>query len=420
MLSRADKIFIALIGAGLLSIYVGVVSMYVWLGLMLVRLFMLNRVELGIFSLMFGSSLFGRLFASDLLVVVLTTVFIILGYVLLRKEILHTIVRNRVSWLVFGAMIFYFVMMYLLGPMNSYATGKIARLVVRGITLLLMFQIYVQSKNVNNNHFAILFGLLAIFYLSQAYIVYGIRPSGLFDVSFFRDIAEEIGRDASGTSMVNTHTQGYLALGTLVFLISKKNLDIKAPWIIIFVAILALLILISGARQTMVATLGVLGLRIMLGDGNVIKNSIFALLCISAVAIGALNSGSSVVEKSKSGTNAGEVIHRDLDTPFRVMRVNPVFGVGFGGYVEYANKEYPHNMFFEIFSEYGLIGCIIFCIFFVISLCVCSIGFKYTTNSGVYFFLFLVVYSFRAMISGDLSSSIIIFSIILSFTDYSK
>ena len=338
MLSRADKIFIALIGAGLLSIYVGVVSMYVWLGLMLVRLFMLNRVELGIFSLMFGSSLFGRLFASDLLVVVLTTVFIILGYVLLRKEILHTIVRNRVSWLVFGAMIFYFVMMYLLGPMNSYATGKIARLVVRGITLLLMFQIYVQSKNVNNNHFAILFGLLAIFYLSQAYIVYGIRPSGLFDVSFFRDIAEEIGRDASGTSMVNTHTQGYLALGTLVFLISKKNLDIKAPWIIIFVAILALLILISGARQTMVATLGVLGLRIMLGDGNVIKNSIFALLCISAVAIGALNSGSSVVEKSKSGTNAGEVIHRDLDTPFRVMRVNPVFGVGFGGYVEYADR----------------------------------------------------------------------------------
>lgn len=415
MLSRADKIFIALIGAGVLSIYVGVVSMYLWLGLMLVRLFFLNRVELGLFSLMFGSSLFGRLFASDQLVVVLTTGFLILGYILLRKEILQTIVHNRVSWIVFAALLFYFVVMYLLGPMNSYATGKISRLVVRGITWLLMFQIYVQSRDVNNNHFAILFGLLSIFYLSQAYVVYGVRPHSLLDVSFFRDIAAEVGRDDSNTMVVNSHTLGYLATGTLLFFISHDKYNVKSLWSWTIISISLLIVIISGARHTMVIFASLLSFRFILNNGMAVKNITIACACLFLLGFIIFNSGVSSIEKSKAGTSIGETFNRDFETPFYVMQIDPVFGVGFGGYQEYGNKKYPHNILFEIFSEFGAVGSAIILTFIVISVLISNIYIRYYTGSGVYFILFLTMYLLCALVSGDLSSNIRGFAVLLSF-----
>lgn len=420
MLSRADKIFIALIGAGLMSIYVGTVSMYLWLGLLLVRLFMLNRIELGLFSLMFGSGLCGRMFVSDVLVVVITVVFITLGYVLLRKEILKTIAHHKASFLIFGVLIFYLVVMYLLGPMNSYATGKISRLVVRGITWMLLFQIYVQYKDVNNNHFAIMYGLLSIFYLSQAYVIYGVHPSGLFDVSFFRDIAEEVGRNDSNTMIVNTHTMGYLSVGTLVFFASTKKFNIKSAWNLLYVAILGLLVLISGARQAMIIFVGIMAFRIAVGNGNIVKKALEALLCVCVLAVIAVNSGSSALEKSMEGNNAGEVLHRDLNTPFVVMQVDPVFGVGFGGYQEHGNKSYPHNMFFEIFSEFGIIGSSLFVLILVLSFLIGDIRVMYVTANGSFLILFLVIYFLKAMVSGDLSVSIVIFGVLLSFIKQHK
>ncbi|MBQ9470566.1 MAG: O-antigen ligase family protein [Bacteroidales bacterium] len=420
MLSRADKIFIALIGAGLMSIYVGAVSMYLWLGLMLVRLFMLNRVELGIFSLLFGSSLFGRMFASDQLVVVLTTGFLILGYILLRKEIVRTVVRNKVSWLVFGLLLFYFVVMYLLGPMNSYATGKIARLVVRGITWLLMFQIYVQSKNVNNNHFAILLGLLAIFYLSQSYLIYNVRPSGWFDVSFFREIAQ--GREAREAEnfWANTHTLGYLATGAMVFLVMSEKIDIKSIWFLLFATTLLFVVITSGTRQVMIAFPLIIATRILIKDNKLLKNGLIAVVCVCVASLGILFSGSSAIEKSLQGSDVTETLNRDVSMPFEVIKVNPIIGVGFGGYPEYADKNYPHNLFLEIAAEFGVLGSIFMLAMVVVSVWASRISVRYKTVNGSYFILFLLLFLLKSIISGDLSSNVVLFAITLSFVNLQR
>lgn len=415
MLSRADKIFIALIGAGVLSIYLGIVNMYIWLGIMLMRMFMLNRVELGIFSLLLGSNLFGRLFASDILVVIFTTGFLILGYILLRKEMLKTIIQNKISSVVFILLLLYFLIMYLLGPMNPYATGKISRLVIRGTTWILLFQIYVQNKNINNNNFAILFALVAIFYLTQAYTLYGIRPNGLFDVSFFREVASEVGRDDTGTLIVNPHVLGYLSVGAFVFFISKEIIDIKSIWNLFFITMLLLISIMSGARQTMIVFIAVMSLRIMLSKGNMIKNSLITMGCALMIIIAILNIGSSSIEKSMGGETMGDVLNRDIEMPFKVMAINPINGVGFGGYVDYANKEYPHNMLLEIFAEFGLIGSIVISIFFITAILVSDVNIKYKTQNNSYFILFLLVYMANAMISSDLSRSIVIFALLLSF-----
>lgn len=332
---------------------------------------------------------------------------------------MRTVVRNKLSWLVFAALLFYFVVMYLLGPMNSYATGKIARLVVRGTTFLLIFQIYVQSKNLNNNNFAILFGLLSIFYISQAYVLYNIRPSGLFDVSFFRDMAEMIGREAEAM-IVSSHTLGYLSIGAFVFMVSEKKFEIGSLWILFLILILLLIVIISGARQTIIAFAGIISFRIILSEGSVIKNGLIALVCLIVMGTVVFNIGLSSIEKSKAGSTANEMLNRDLDTPFKIMAINPISGVGFGGYPEYANKTYPHNMILEIFAELGLIGSVIIAGFIVVSTVVQNVYIRYTTKNNSYFILFLIIYIFRAMISGDLSSSIIIFAILLSFINLSR
>lgn len=407
-----------MIGIGVLSIYVGVVSMYLWLLIMMVRLFFLNRVELGIFSLMFGSSLYGRLFASDQLVVVLTTCFLILGYVLLRKEILRVIMRNRVSWLVFAALLFYFVVMYLLGPMNSYATGKIARLVIRGITWMMMFQVFAQSKNVNNIQFAILLGLLAVFYMSQAYELYGVRPHGLFDVNYFREIVtDEVGLNDDNSSIVNTHTLGYLAIGCLLFFISDQNFTLTSVWNWCIVSIALLIVIISGARHTMVVFAFLFSFRFVLNNGGTIKNVLIACFCLFVLGVVIFNSGIGSIEETKSANTLGQALNRDIETPFRVMRVEPVFGVGFGGYLEHGIRYYPHNIIFEIFSEFGIIGSFIIILFIVVIIVIGKFFIFYRTANGTYLILFFMMYAFKSLITGDLSANIVVFSLMLSFVN---
>lgn len=305
--------------------------------------------------------------------------------------------------------------MYLLGPMNSYATGKIARLFVRGITWMFMFQIYVQSKEVENIHFSILLGLLAVFYLSQAYLLYDIRPGGMFDVSFFRDIGQGLEARSNDNIWANTHTLGYLAAGAMIFMIMKEDLTLKSIVPIILIFILMIITIISGARQTMLVCPLLIALKIVLKDNHYVRNGLVAIISMCTLLFIVFFSGSSSVQKTVSGTNVGESLNRDVHMPFEIIQINPVFGVGFGGYADYADKTYPHNLFLEIMAEFGIIGSAIIMFISIIAFCISKISLRYMTYNGSYFVLFFVMFFFKAMISGDLSSNVVLFAIILSF-----
>ena len=105
---RLDLIFCYISLLGILGIYVGIVNMYFWIFLLITRLAMCRRIELGIFLLFLGSSLWGRLFASKELVLIFTIIPLLVGMFILRKEILKILVFNKRSFLFFSILILYF------------------------------------------------------------------------------------------------------------------------------------------------------------------------------------------------------------------------------------------------------------------------------------------------------------------------
>lgn len=407
---------------GIAGIYIGLVNMYVWLVLLFVYLFKLNRIEFGLVALFIGSSIWGRIFESNALHLSVTIVFLVLGICFLWKEIQKIIIINDHSYCFCSVLIGYFLVMYLLGPQNEYADDKILKLVVRGYIWLTAFLIFVQERRISNLRLAIPFLILAMFYLSQAYQLYQVIPHYLFDVSFFREGSERLRSLVDGRTVIYTHGLGYLGLGSLTFFISGKNIFQKnnRTLLILFGVASFLFILISGARQVLVASIFIipLGLLVRKKDFFSIKKGIvFTVMLLTLLFAASLFNSKYISSSLSSDISAMERLNRDYLTPVRVFRIDPVFGVGFGGYPEHANKNYPHNIFMEILCELGIVG--FFCILTIV-----FVFFKnrkkvhlihYKTLNGTFMFPIFVVVFFHSMISYDLSGGMLFF--VLLFTN---
>jgi|GEM_PF-1735786 len=425
---RIDFFYILILLFGMIGLYVGVVNMYFWLILLVSRFFMSSKKEIGLFFLLFGSSLFGRMFASDTLVVYITIFFPLIGIILLRQDILRIIHSHRRSYWYLSILILFFALHFLFSDLNPYAQGKITRMIIRGYIWLTVFLIYFHTPNIGNRNFTYFLLILALFYLSQAYQLYNIRPLFFGDISFFRSLLHELGRNDLGTLIVNPHTLGYLACGAITFYLSKKgslNGDIFVT--ISLSALVLLLVFISGTRQTIVSFVIIYFLAIILRGGKLrLKNFIIAIgvLLILVFIINEMSSSSEFINRMVSEENEiDERLHRDINTPFRVMEINPLTGVGFGEYKNHASKEYPHNMFLEIICEEGYLGLIVvllisfFYLFPVLNRYGLSIV-SYISINRVFPILLFTLFFLRAMISGDLSSSISVFAVLFSYTNY--
>ncbi len=420
---KIDNIYIILFFLGIVGMYVGLVNMYFWLVLLFIRLIISKKTEVGIFCLLLGSSIFGRLFESPLLTIVIATVVPIIGFVILRREIIKVFIFRHVSYFFLSLVILFFVIYFFLSDQNPYAQGKIIRLVVRAYIWLTAFLILFEHKRVNVKEFTFFFLILSLFYLSQAYQVYNIRPSSFFDIAFFRDIIHVIGRNEAGTLAVNPHTLGYLSCGAIAFYISSKKTIYKNNTQFILLSLLSFfIILVSGARQTMLIYIAIYTIAFMLKKGRIEIKSIIAGLVIFIVLVFSMqffaDKSEHIGRMFSEENTTGEKLHRDIDTPFKVMEINPTFGIGFGEYPNYANKEYPHNFFLEILCEEGILGLAILStiiLIYILPIANKTNLFFYTTNSGIAPIIFLIVFFARGMISGDVSSSISFIVIIFCY-----
>ena len=418
---KIDFIFILFIIVGFVAYYIGYASMYLWITLLILRLVLCNRVEVGFFALLYGTSLFGRMFVSPSLYLWSMIVAICLGVILLQKEIVYGIKKNPQSYIFLSIVLFFFCFFYVLGPNTDYAVDKITRILVRSPLWLAAFLSFVYSKNISCKRMAVIFALLAMFYLSQTYVLYGIHPSSITDITFFRVQAEIIGRNELGTMVVGWHTMGFLALAPVLFILSESSLNKKTIYWVL-VAICSFWVILSGARQTIVciAVLFILRYFMSKGDLFVSSNILKILFWIVVVFLSTKFAESFFFTQTIGGVNSdniGSALNRDVDTPFKVLSINPIFGIGFGGYPLYANKDYPHNFFIEMICETGVVGLLILSL-------ICFIYwntnanrkyFRYLTNSGCYLFLFLVLRFMVANISGDAGSSLSFICIFFAF-----
>lgn len=416
-----NRSFLIIIIAGLFAYYLGLVNMYIWVFVLFVLLRHFNREEVGFFSLLFGTGLFGRMIPSKEIYLFTVVFFTLLGIILLLDKIIYVIRKHSHSVFFFIIVWLFFMIAFFLGPHTDYSYVKISKASPRFFLWLVAFLIYVESNQISNKRIGLAYLILTLFYLSECGQLYGVKPSSLFDTTFFRDYCTLIGRDENNTSVVNYHTLSYLSLASIVFWTLNADFLVKNKTNTYLIAIVSFwIIAISGTRQA-VFVFGVLAViryieskRKTISASNIMKILLFAFIFVSIVSL----LGSSYYETAlNSDAEAGERLHRDTVTPFLVMAIDPVWGIGFGGYPLYANKDYPHNFFVEMICEEGFIGLITFLI--VIFLFVVTNKnknyFRYQTKNGSYLFMLFMLFFTKAQISGDLTSSVSFIAILFSF-----
>lgn len=413
---KNKSFLITLFFLGIVGLYLGVVSMYLWLLILFALLFTCNKTEIGLFLVFIGTSLFGRIFATEIVVITITTISTLLGIFILRNEYLKVIILNRKPLLLFIFFMLYFLVLFLLGPQNDYAKSKILKLLVRGIIWYISFLVFVQEVNIRYTKLTILYMVVALFYLSQSYEIYNIKPSGLSDISFFRTIAGTLDDTEWGASACNTHTLGYLALGAMTFrLMDSKCVLVGERYFTIAICILSfIIILLSGARQTFIGYALVLPLGLIMHKNQIFSiRSLFIVLLVfvSVIFIGFLSGSKDLNRIFITDESITYRLNRDVDTPLKIARDTGLFGLGFGGYISAAgNKNYPHNILLEIICEYGLIGFIVILIMmFIFINQYCISIFKYRTIRGSPMILLFLVFFLSSLISGDIAGNIKVF-----------
>lgn len=416
-----NKYFLIIIIIGLLAYYFGIANMYFWILILLIRLSNFNRAEFGFFSLLIGSSLFGRMIPSKEINMFIVIVFTLVGIVFLYKEIIFVLKNNLHSFCFLLLLCIFFLFAYLGGPQTDYSYEKLSKASSRIIIWTIAFLIYTRAKTISNKRIGMAFLILTMFYLSECFQLYGVKPSSFSDTTFFRDYCLRIGRDENNTAVVNYHTLAYLSLSSIVFWTIKKDFLNGDKWNTYIIGFISFwIVALSGARQV-VFVFGILAvIRYLLSKensisiGHTFKAFLILLLFVSLIS----SFGSSYYESAlDSNADVAYRLHRDVNTPFIVMAINPLWGVGFGGYALYASKDYPHNIFLEIICEEGFVGFVVFLviILFFITTNNNKKYFRYTTNDKSYLFILLVLFFARAQISGDLTTSVSFLAILLSF-----
>ena len=414
----SDFTILALVAVGILAFFLGFVSISFWLVVMLIYSFTCNRDELGVFLLIAGSGLCGRMFAIDRVNTIVISVALILGIVLSIRRIMKIFLKDYRSYFFLALFIIFFFIEFSLGPQSDYAKEKIMKLTVRSLLWLTCFLIYVNSTVISNRKLALMFLLLAMFYMSQSSVLYGVHPSSILDISFFRSVAETVGRNDYGTLVVNPHTLGYLGVFPLVLWFSDIKLSVRIKESILLFIVCVLLIVFSGTRQVFVSMIVIMAMRVY---ANYYKRRITSTILIVSIVLLAylflMYLGPNYLTTMLEGENASVRLHRDLSTPIIIMGIDPFMGVGFGAYPEYANKNYPHNLFLELLCEMGLIGTTVFflLIAFFIFYNKNRKFFLYQTAHGCYFIMIFLLFFLRSLISGDLAESMSCITALMAF-----
>lgn len=397
-----------LIAAGILAYFFGYASYVLWLFVLLLFQFTLSREEVGVFLLLAGSGICGRMFASQSFNIIFTSGTLAIGLLLLLPNILDIIKRQHRSYFYLVLLLSFFFIEYCFGPQSPYAREKMAKLFVRSLLWMTCFLVYVNSGNISNRSLAVSFLLLAIFYLSQSFVLYDIHPTSLKNLSFFREQAEILGRNDLGTMVVNSHTLGYLAIFPMALWFSDNKVSLRNKDTLILFLLSLLIVVFSGTRQVLVSFIILLILRILIDSKTKRLSSLMLILLILISTNFILNNfGVDYFSTIVEGENASSKLHRDIYTPISIMQINPWFGVGFGAYPDYANIDYPHNIILELLCETGIVGTLVF--FLIIGGFVFLNRnrkyFRMTTAHNSYFFLIFLLFFFRSFISGDMSDS---------------
>jgi hypothetical protein len=401
------------------------ISIWIFVAIILsFQLFYCNKYENAFIFIAFAPQIAGAIFISQG-VSGIGGFFIPLGLILIWKDIYkwRSLLFKGYIQLFFIFILFGFSAYFNDG--GDYYAIKLLDTFSYGTLSYIGFSIlFINRDSVRFSLLAMIIILWSAFLLRFVIVINNIPgPSNLFHFGFMREQTIAYGSYAliaEDDLTIPYHLPGFLSLiGLSLFLVKNEKFSRLIKW---YIWILAFMIIFyTGARQNLLTYFILLLVYLMtLNDYSFIFKSLSIIIVGAASIVILLSINSDVIQDIiLSGTVSGaiEVSGRSglVSRGLELFNTSPIWGIGFGHY-NYRGifDTFPHNFIIELLAEVGILG------FSSIIILTASSFLRsrhkllvlHKNNFKPYLILFPLIV--RAMISGSMTSNIIVFSFIFS------
>ena len=399
----------------ILGISIGVTLYPLCVFLIILGLFNTTKDTAGFFLLMFGGPLGGSfrlMYPSIPMYGVLLALF---GAFLTRRWFRHFWKKKGASYLYLFVVFAVFLISYIFAEHTAYANRKIFQIVYHGSLMFWGFYVFQKSDKIQNEDLVNLILLSSVTYVFFLVSYYNFTPGAIFDYNWLRSSLHAQVYGDQAETVLSYQNVGMTALMGITLLASKKKLEIIP--LAIYSCMAFHLIMMSGARQAILGFVIVMFLRFAyFNKGN--KKALMVLVGFITVyvlykIIG--SSGSEALEiMSETGGGGRDLIMLEA---VRLIGQYPLFGVGLGGFAihaGYLNVSWPHNFLLEILCETGCAGALALLTIVGVYMVNNKINIRMLTTTNCYYFLFISAIVIRTMVSGDLTESIELFSMLFA------
>ena len=371
-------------------------------------------------ELFFAVYLFAGVFKADLnfpiditaLFLGLTCTSIFVRF-LLNPSIKKHIVAPLVVFLFILSLV---LVSYLYTQSEIYATEKLIKFIaLSSPAILLPFFLFDNRESV----YRFLFYLAALSVVLSAALI----PSAINKGSELSFVG--FGGNYQGITRLNGVA---LIILTFLFLVGEKRKIIKF-FTFISIMLVSFLFFSAGGRMPIVALLiaviyaayqlikihkGVVFVR--KGTKTLLYASLFgSVVIVFLAAKGFFNTllyrFGVLFHEAGGGLSASGRIERFI-TALDIFKQNPIFGAGLGSFPIYYNgidlPDYPHNIVLEILAEFGLIGFVVFSLYFLLTIyrgMIVKDRRWYMSNLQLTVACLFIYYLANSMVSGDVNSN---------------
>ena len=412
--------YYAIIPLLIIGISMGYTTFPVAIVALLPLLFMTTKHTVGIFLLMYGGPL-GRAMFPGLPIYGLILEFI--GVILLWDIFYDMIQHHYKAILGMLLTLIMFGVFYMIGPKDAFAIKKYTDICIHGSLMLFGYFAFERSSKIDIEGLTRILLVAAI--CMYAYVIKEASMSigDIFDYNWFRDqymIYYHL-NDNVGTLVSYQHI-GMLILFATAIYCSQTKLQ-RTP-LLFYLICASQMVLTSGCRQAMLGVALVIALRFVVfrmsnvNSKNAMGRMVWIIVGLLAAYYALLfffeNLGSDVITRTLSeGDSARQAFFVEA---VAIFMQEPLMGAGLGGFHAITGSVYPHNMFFELLCETGLIGIIASLLLLTVPLISKKQGLLHITKSNQFFFLIVLAIFVRVMVSSDLTESIELFSAVFAIT----
>lgn len=417
-MKNSSNIFIFIIIPILVvGLFIGTTTPLLCLGVITLLLLLSDKHTSGFFLLLFGGVV-GGLFRSLYPAIPIYGLFLNMIGLLLIGDLLIPLLKNQKQSLLFLLIVFsIFFSTYLYGAQTVECKQKLISIVQNGIIFYIAFFCLDKSKNFSHDKIALLLILVSILLFSYAETQYKLYPTSILDFNWIRSGLNYQSYVTQTTLLISYQEIGMDLTYSMAFILGCKKMP--KNWLI-YIVVGTYLIIMSGARQSLLGFIVIFFIRMtLMSDKRSIRRVLIYLVSfillyafysiLKALDINAVN------RTLEEGDSERFII---WTMAFNLFINNPIWGAGLGGFPLYAiDYPWPHNLILEILCECGLYG--------GISLLVVTIGYlyhnkvsiKHVTLNNYYYFIFLLAFIVRVMVSSDLTQSIGLFSAIFAIAN---